>query len=306
MLELFELYSGAGWERKEDLGAGESRTVEGLAVSPAMAAMCVEDYARTVVFLRGVNEAVLQAMANCKQRPVRVLYAGCGPFGTLAVPLMAVFSPEECEFVFLEIHAKALEGAQQLVAELGFEDSVAEFLLGDALNYGVSRSWVPDVVVSETMQACLDAESQVAIFRHLYRQVPEALFVPAEVRVELKLVNPGREFSFDGKEGGLERVEVGTVFALNCETLAGWGNEEVEVLAGLKVRLPDEGVGTLEPLLFTRITTFGEHILADYDSGLTCPKTLKLVGELTAGAELQFEYLLGESPTLRCRGDGGY
>lgn len=300
LLEVFKSKSRSEWDRKEDLAAGESRTGEGLAVSPSMAAMCVEDYARTVVFLRGVHQAVLEAAKGCEARPVRVLYAGCGPFGTLAVPLMALFAPERCEFVLLDIHEKALEGARRLVTELGYEDSVVDYVEGDALSYEVSSSWLPDVIVSETMQACLDAESQVAIFRHFFRQVPEALFVPAEVRVDLKFVNQEREFSFNGEEAERDRVEAGAVFVLNRESLAAWSEVEGEVLEGMTVRVPDD-VGSRQPLLFTQITTFGDDVLSDYDSGLTCPKMLKFDGKLNAGAELEFDYLLGENPQLRCR-----
>ena len=169
MLEIFEMYSGPHRERNEELAAGESRTDKGLAVSPSMAAMCVEDYARTVVFLRGVYRAVLEAREQQKLGPVGVLYAWCGPFVTLALLLMALLSPAECQFVFLEIHGKASEEAKRLVAGLWFEGAVADFVLGDVLNYEIFRSWVPDVIISETMLACLNTESQVVIFRYPYQ-----------------------------------------------------------------------------------------------------------------------------------------
>ena len=90
-----------------------------------------------------------------KLGPVGVLYAWCGPFVTLALLLMALLSPAECQFVFLEIHGKASEGAKRLVAGLWFEGAVADFVLGDVLNYEIFRSWVPDVIISATMLACL-------------------------------------------------------------------------------------------------------------------------------------------------------
>lgn len=301
LLALLAAKSGMGAARREDLVTGEVRTNQGLAVSPTMAAMCVEDYARTVVFLRGVYQAIKVAEAKTPSLPVRVLYVGCGPYGTLAVPLMALLSSQCCQFVFLDISQEALSSAQALVTRLGCEDSVVDFVEGDALCYEVSRSWLPDVVVSETMQACLRAESQVAIFRHFFSQVPEAIFVPEEVRVELKLVDTGREFSLVASPLDRDRLEVGTAFVLNRDSLSRWEPGELSVLPGETLTVPSGEVGNRQALLFTRIRTFGELVLSDYDSGLTCPRTLTLAGgRIEAGAVLQFRYLLGEDPELHC------
>ncbi|MDQ8190161.1 tRNA 5-methoxyuridine(34)/uridine 5-oxyacetic acid(34) synthase CmoB [Roseibacillus persicicus] len=301
VLEVFRLVAGGQFTQRHDIVEGENWTSEGLAVSPVMAAMCVEDYARTVVFIRGVHEAVIAAGDTAGGRPVKVLYAGCGPFGTLVVPLLSVFGPEVCQFVFADISEEALESARQTVEGLGFEESVVDYVLGDVLNYEVSSSWVPDVIVSETMQACLKAEPQVAIFRHLFRQAPRALFVPEEISIELKFVDLVREIAFEGENESRDRVEVGAVFRLNRDSLASWRSLEGGTLPAAEVQLPTCELGNKQPKLFTRIQTFGKHVLSDYASGLTSPRELEIEkGDLSAGESLRFLYRLGESPALVC------
>lgn len=46
-----------------------------------------------------------------------------------------------------------------------------------------------DVVIAELRRACLEIEPQVAVTRHLLREVPGAVFVPEEVCVEYEPEN---------------------------------------------------------------------------------------------------------------------
>ena len=73
--------------RREGIANGETRTTEGLALSPSMALMCADDYLRTIRFIRGTYAAIADLGKQIPGRPVRVLYVGCGPLATLAAPL---------------------------------------------------------------------------------------------------------------------------------------------------------------------------------------------------------------------------
>jgi len=77
------------------------------------------------------------------------------------------------------------------------------------------------------MQACLESEPQVAVTRHLLKQAPQAILVPEEVRVDLALVDPSREFDMTALEQKRaptqrERIPVGSVFVVNRETVRLW------------------------------------------------------------------------------------
>jgi len=292
--------------RGVDIGSGRTRTAHGIALSPGMAAMCAEDYVRTVQFIRGTHAAIVDVRQRFPDRPVRVLYAGCGPQATLAVPLMAVFPPAEATFTLLDLHPESIESARNVIESLGLPLSVASYEVVDATCYCLPADWRPDLLLTETMRACLEAEPQVAITRHLLNQAPEAVLVPEEVRVDLMLVDVACEFDLRTGEGSRvpvqrNRVLVGTVFTLNRETVKGWGSSADVQFPGATVRVPDGVDSRYQPLLFTAIRVYGDHWLKDYDSGLTSPRQPTIEGAIKQGASIQFQYDLGDHPRLHGR-----
>jgi hypothetical protein len=66
----------------------------------------------------------------------------------------------------LDIHAEALAPARALVAALGLDAGVADWVQADAAAYRLDPDALPDVIVSETMSAALKREPQVAITRN--------------------------------------------------------------------------------------------------------------------------------------------
>ena len=67
-----------------NLSEGRTLLDSGMAVSPLTAAFCAREVFRTAAFIKGLGEAVQDAARD--DRPVRVLYAGCGPYALLALP----------------------------------------------------------------------------------------------------------------------------------------------------------------------------------------------------------------------------
>src|SRR5687767_3735923 len=55
---IFEAASGGHIGTVENVATGETITAQGVAISPTMAAMCVDDFARTVQFIRGAHAAI--------------------------------------------------------------------------------------------------------------------------------------------------------------------------------------------------------------------------------------------------------
>lgn len=285
-----------------DLAAGESRTARGVAISPAMAAMCVEDYVRTVQFIRGTHDAIRDVRQLNGGRLVRVLYAGCGPFATLLVPLLARFSPEELQVTLLDLHAEAIASARRVMTALGLAAGVTGFETMDAAHWRPVPGQPPDVVVLEIMRACLESEPQVAVTRHLLAQAPGAVLVPREVRIDLVLVDPAREFDLEAVAENRpprewDRIPVGTAFVLHREAVAGWAGIDGDRLPGAELRLP-ECEPRYQPMLFTHIQIHGRHRLEDHASGLTSPRALEVKGALHAGALIRFHYQLGSHPKL--------
>ena len=287
----------------ENISEGETRTPNGVALSPTMAAMCADDFVRTIRFIRGTHAAIVDIRKQYPHRPARVLEIGCGPKATLVGPLMTIFSPTEAVFTRLDIHPESIESAKAIVDTLGLASSVAGWETMDADSYRIDPDAPPDVILMEIMRACLESEPQVAITRHLLVQAPNATLVPDEVRVDLVLVNPSREFSLDGPErnGGdlqRDRIPVGSVFVLNRETVQSWKSIRGNRLPGSAVRLPDSIPHRYQPMLFTNIRVYQDHLLMDYESGLTSPRTFSSEGDSRTGDTIQFHYELGQRPRL--------
>lgn len=289
--------------RQEDISRDETLTSNGLALSPTMAVMCADDFVRTIEFIRATHAAIVDIRKQYPDRPARVLYAGCGPYATLAVPLMAVLSPKQVTFTLLDIHSGSIESVKSIVAALGLAGFVADCEAMDAGSYRINPDRTPDVILIEIMQACLESEPQVAVARHLAPQAPKAILIPEEVRIDLVLVDPSCEFDFDGlqRNGGdiqRDRIPVAPVFVLNRDTITSWNGLCTDRLPGSAARIPDFMEQRYQPMLFTTVRVYQDHVLKDYDSGLTYPRVFSNKVAIRAGDTIQFHYELGRQPRL--------
>lgn len=289
--------------RHDDISDGETRTSRGLALSPTMAVMCADDYLRTIQFIRGTHDAIKDLQERVTDRPVRVLYVGCGPYATLAVPLMVLFSPAEVVFTLLDIHDESIESAKSILRTLGQTDSVSSFETIDAGLYQISPAAPPDIILMEIMQACLESEPQVALTRHLLEQAPNAVLIPEEVKIDLALVDPSCEFDLHAlNEIRLptqrNRIPIASVFTLNRDTAKAWSDNDTDTLPAGVVQMPEHLEQRYDPMLFTLIRVYKDHLLRDYDSGLTCPRRLSVEGDIGRGDTIQFRYRLGSRPGL--------
>ncbi len=277
----------------------------GLAIGPLGAARCTLDYARTAGFLRGVQRAVQVARKRFPAQPVEILYAGCGPFAPLAVPLMTQFSPDAVQFTLLDIHQRSLDAARQLVSTFGFDAWVREYIEADATAYQHPVSRPLHIVITETMQRALTKEPQVAVTLNLAPQLsPGGLFIPESITVEACLYNPATEFqtmSADGSESETHdrvRIPLGRLLELNLENVPLLLSEGLPLV---RVELPE---GDLRLMLRTQVTVFEAISLSDYDAGITCPHCDKELSGLKPGSELAFRYEMGRNPGFRLQPGG--
>jgi hypothetical protein len=306
IVEILERTAAFQIDPEADVADGETYSAEGLAISPTQAAMCADQSRRTAMFLRGVHDAISKALAaSTSSKPVHVLYAGSGPYATLAVPLMTLFSPEEVRFTILDLHKISIQSVKSIVRRLRLGGSVVSYVVADACHYKIPEDEMPDVILSETMNAALEFEPQVAIMRRLFGQAPGALIVPQSVQVDAFLVDTSKEITFvrpeteDGPpDSHPDRIPVGPVFSLDAAAIASWAALGDERLPAAAVRLPPAPNPSYKPYLFTTIVTHGDHILRTHDSGLTSPRAFPEKGPLSSGQVIQFRYRLGASPAL--------
>lgn len=303
VLQLGEILTSSRYTapRFDNPADGETITSSGLAVSPRWAEMCLDEFLRTIQFCRGVQAAIQQAKALVSDRPIRLLYAGCGPFATLVIPSLALAAPRNVEVTLIDIHDVSLASVQEIMERQGLHGFIRDYVQADAGEYLIDSEANPDIIVMEILQSCLDKEPQVAVSRHLMAQAPDAILVPYNISVSLFLINYAKEFSFVEQTPSRDRVEVGEVFALNKETIRTWSREESDVLPATTL-----GVGGYDPEIYvpsfqTLIETAPGIWLHPYDSGLTYPKVHSCLARVMPNSDVQFEYVLGRNPSVRAK-----
>jgi predicted RNA methylase len=265
----------------------------GLALSPTAAARCLQDVARTARFAQGLATAVRDAAA--RRAPAEVVYAGCGPFALLCLPLLAREAPARVTLV--DVHAASLHRARKVLEGCGLADRVDGYVCGDATTYRHPRPI--DVAVTETMGQALEKEPQVAVMAALAPQLaPGGVLVPERLRVEACLADAAREFAIGDAPLQRPRIVLGDVLDVSAASAG-------RVLsAGATVRLTVPGLAPGDPaelMLRTTVVVHGPIVLREYDSGLTYPKFLHALGRLAPRQVVEIAYRTGESPGFECR-----
>ncbi len=301
--KFFERITRFGFDPNKSLATGETRLDNGLAISPIAAAMCVRQQFRTLAFIRGLAEAISDV--SQPDRPVRILYAGCGPYALLAVPLMTFFSHEHAMFTLLDIHHECVDGALSVIDSLGLSASLAGAVCIDATQYKIAADMKPDIILSETMSVCLHNEPQVSIARHLLRQAPYAVMVPQSISVEMCMLNWAKEHVLMPADHAgkiplakRDRIYLGKIFQLDAANIHRWHTIDDKCLPAGRVQIPESLDDRYRPYLLTGITVYGKHRLQDYESSLTNPQPLSAEPLFSGGEILQYCYKLGANPGL--------
>lgn len=296
-----------------------TRLPSGEAISPEDAARCVLDYSRTSKFLRGLYAAILEARERFPDVAIEILYAGCGPFAPLAIPLTTRFSSAEIKFTLLDVHKRSLDAARRIFQVLGKSSFVRDYIQCDAASYKNEAPHAIHVVIVETMQAALEREPQVAITMNLAPQLcPGGIFLPERIAVACYLCDLTKEFpplpagadaANSLSEGGRGRVRVnlGRVIdltAVSCRNLLAASNSDGHggtSLASKLLTIPEDVDGEFYLMLSTAITVFDSIALDEYESGLTFPRILCDAGTMRGVKVIEFEYHLGDKPGFKCR-----
>jgi hypothetical protein len=289
----------------------------GSALSPLDAARCLLDPRRTSIYLRGVHGAIQEAQKRFPGEVIHVLYAGCGPFAPLCLPLLPLLGEQAVRFTLLDVHARAIESVQAVLAALRLEGGNADCLVCDATHYHNPEHRPLHVVVSETMQLALEKEPQVAILMNTAPQLTAGgLMVPEMIAVDAVLTDLSRELGGNGvvpepsapaPKPWSGRVPLGRILEVDRERACAWAAAGVPShLPPARIALPSLVAAQYSLVLATTIRTFGVHQLREYESGLTRPL---LVSGWHAGEEVEFTYRLGEKPGFhlertRLRPDG--
>jgi len=186
LYELFKSITGIDFTKWSD---ADIHLPSGKAISAEGAAHCLLEFKRTAIFLRGIKQAI-DSKVDSNKRQVKILYAGCGPYATLITPLLPYYSADRINVTLLDVNSVSLNSAEKLINEFGLGDYIDQFVLDDAATYKVDRLY--DIVISETMQAGLKNEPQVAITQNLIPQCnADAIFIPEQITIDAYLRKRG-------------------------------------------------------------------------------------------------------------------
>jgi hypothetical protein len=260
----------------------------GKAVSTIKAAHCLLEFQRTAVFVRGIYKAVCKLKADFPLEIIHILYAGCGPYATLLTPLVALFNPSEIAFTLLDINQISLDAVKRMYDRLSLSEYIKAYICADATMYKIPEGTTVHLAVSETMLNALMKEPQVAVMQNLIPQLPlKALFVPAKITVNANLLDLNEEQRSTTAGILPRRITLGEVYTISRKHYA--------TPQPVTFRIPDKIDDFKTLYLHTRIETYGDEVLTDYQCSLTNPKMITSVTE-REGKHITFNYLNGETP----------
>src|SRR5215813_3376766 len=295
--QLFRDITGMREDTVEPRDRSATLAPSGSAISPLDAARCLLDARRTAIYLRGVHSAIQEVQQRFPREVIHVLYAGCGPFAPLCLPLLPLLAGQAVHFTLLDVHARAIESAQAILAALRLEGVNVDCLVCDATHYHNPDHQPLHVVVSETMQRALEKEPQVAILMNTAPQLTAGgLMVPEMIAVYAVLTDLSQELGSNGvlPRPWSGRVPLGRILEVDRERACAWAAAGVPShLPPARIALPSLVPAHYSLVLATTIRTFGVHELREYESGLTHPL---VVNGWRAGEQVEFTYRLGEKP----------
>jgi hypothetical protein len=252
--------------------------------------------------------------ARCLFDPlIHIVYAGCGPYGTLLLPLTTRFTPEQVQLTLIDIHKPSIDSVRRLVEALGIENYIYKCAQADAVTYRHPPEIPLHMVISETMEAGLAREPQLAIMRNFLPQLQEkGFFIPENIVVEAWLSSSEKEdigllmhrdeFGYPvGREMQMkaDRLPLGRIIALNSKSAHPEAiGRSWEAIKLTTLEVPDRDERFDQFLLLTTVSIFGPYGFAPYDCELSFPLRLHELDKVESGGKIHFSYVFGRKPGL--------
>lgn len=291
------------WQEWSGFHPEKLKTMGGQALSGKHAIECIGDGPRTARFMKGVFGAVEAIKGRIGDAPIRILYAGTGPFAPLVIPMILAEETRSYDVDFIEFHPPSYDVLNHLMDRLRLDDkSYVRFrsFCADATDIDLADKRY-DLIVSETMFRALYDEPQVAIFVHLKKYLDEGgFFIPEQVDLALyqhlykkipqyKLLQTAANAVFDDATGQQ------LFFSLNADF------EVRENPGGSIYTSKWIPLGPFDPekpdlCIETRVKIWGDQQLSPSESVLTNPKCIASRGNWPSKKFIRLSYQLEPAP----------
>ncbi|HBR55605.1 MAG TPA: hypothetical protein EYN07_05010 [Flavobacteriaceae bacterium] len=275
----------------------------GVAIASKWAASCAQDTYRTKRFCQGIYNAVTDLLIK-RNKPVEILYAGTGPFATLALPLLTKFSSEEIQLTLLEVNPASHQSAFKIIEKLGLQRFIKEAIQCDATKINLVHPETIDIIVVECLQHALAREPQVEITENLVKQTSkDVILIPEQIDLAIAVCSNqklGESKSTDDNDiSNFEFTE--RVFSLNKDLFLNkqsFQNPRIS-FTPKTVLLPKAFNNTQITLaITTTIKIYKEEIVSRSESGLTAPLYVGVFDGKKEFNQLIATYITGTSPHL--------
>lgn len=294
----------------KSIAADESISLDkGLAVAPDIAAWCFMDYLRTHRFMKAIYQASKLKVNQYPHRKVNILYAGCGPYCPLILPLLYLFNSSDITITLVEINSKSIKAAKKLIDSLNKRHFINEIICINATEYTPKKLNEFDIIISETMDKALQIEPQVSIFLNLYPYLKkDGILIPEEISVDLYTTDirneksPSNPYYIDTtthEENKKQRTFISKLISVNKSFLKTYQSvrnckfiylETIDLL-NLKTKKTDF-------LYITKLKIFDSITLTEDESLLTLKVyALTLTPEISK-SKIKFSYRLDQDPRI--------
>jgi hypothetical protein len=272
--------------------SGDTELPQGVAINPEAAAQCVKDYQRSVMFIRGFHAAIRQKLEEQPDKPIDVLYAGCGPYATIVLPVLTLIDPARLSLYLLDIHEESLSCAAQLVDFFQFDSLSTVYLCENACDYQHSTGF--DLILAETMQKALEQEPQFKVTANLCHQLkPNGLFLPEQISISLYLHEIQNPNAVHFRQTILEL----TAESVLEDSLKPVEKDDESLVELSSFTIPTEYQHELFEFVFsTTIKIYGSHRLKDEEAEITLLTKVLDLEDAKPGETWQAFYQLGTYP----------
>jgi len=254
----------------------------GIALSQKHAADCIKDYKRTARFIKGIHKAILSAFQKFPNQKINILYAGCGPYAPLIIPLLHHFKPEQVDLTLIDIHQHSINSVKKIISVLQYENYFSDITVADAATYSYNPDKTLHMVITETMFRALTNEPQVAITQNLASQLCEnGILIPEEISLSIGYALFSEEpylnhyedtYRVKNSKNVVNRKQVRPLFVLNKETTI-----DSQIPFSYKSNwflTPKDYDKTPDICIYTIVNIFSSILLKNEDSLITNPHCL--------------------------------